>query len=129
MRSAPSDMSAQDVQLKSRMSKLFARGVRSKYESDGLPDQAAVLMDRGLGAGNSSEYCDPDKGCNSPISLDGIWGYFKASYFDTRSKTFGGGFWDFEKKSKKIEKSKKAKNRKKIEKSKKAKNRKKSKNG
>jgi hypothetical protein len=75
MRSAPSDMSAQDVQLKTRMSKLFARGVRSKYESDGLPDQAAVLMDRNLGAGNSSEYCDPDKGCNSPISLDGIWGY------------------------------------------------------
>ena len=117
MRSAPSDMSAQDVQLKSRMSKLFARGVRSKYESDGLPDQAAVLMDRGLGAGNSSEYCDPDKGCNSPISLDGIWGYFKASYFDTRSKTFGGRILGFREKIRK-----KSKNRKRQKIGKKSKN-------
>merc|ERR1711988_1844715 len=75
MRSAPSDMSASDIQLKTRMSNLFARGVRAKYATDGLPDQAALVIDRNLGAGNSSEYCDPDKGCNSPISLDGIWGY------------------------------------------------------
>ena len=87
MRSAPSDMSAGDIQLKTRMSKLFARGVRAKYATDGLPDQAALVIDRNLGGANSSEYCDPDKGCNSPISLDGIWGYFKASYFDTKFQT------------------------------------------
>lgn len=75
MRSAPSDMTANDIELKSRLSKLFASGVRAKYEADGLPDETAALMDRNLGAGNASEYCDPDKGCNSPVQLDGIWGY------------------------------------------------------
>jgi len=75
MRSAPSDMTANDIELKARLSKLFASGVRAKYEADGLPDETAALMDRNLGAGNASEYCDPDKGCNSPVQLDGIWGY------------------------------------------------------
>lgn len=76
MRAAPSDMSASDIQLKSRLSILLARGMRSLYETEGIPDQAATLMDRNLGVqANSSEYCDPDKGCNSPVSLEGIWGY------------------------------------------------------
>merc|ERR1711981_42233 len=62
--------------LKSRLLTLMAQGIKHKYTETGyLPEPVADNMKRGLGGADAPTYCPPETGCQSPVNLEGIWGY------------------------------------------------------